>query len=313
MRQLKVSNETLVSIVVPTFNRPERIPEVIKTVKNQHFENWELIVVDDNPPESNARLLTKKNIEPFITTNIRYIELTRNCGACEARNRGAREAEGDYIAFLDDDDLWEPQKLSLQIQCFKEDPTLDFLICGVHQLGYGTSQTFEFKFKGPFFDYFLNVGYGVCCSAMMVKKASFLDIGGFDPDQPSYQDLDLILRITKNGKAKVLPNVLITYNLGEDGITRNPMKKIRGIQRLMENYQFELSSKAFANGKQKLLTSLGDFSLLGSKRKLAIQSYFKAIFVQPPELKLVIKFILSFFVTSGVCRKWVNRHNLEAK
>ena len=290
----------LVSIVVPTFNRAASIESVIGTVSGQSIRDWELIIVDDNAPDSAARTQTKQAITPFLSDRVRYVEMEANKGACAARNRGVMEARADFIAFLDDDDRWQEDKLRCQLMRFEQDQELALLICHIKQFGYGATQEFTYPVKDDFFSFFLNAGMGVCCSAIMVRKTQFEAVEGFDEQLQSFQDLDLMLRMSRIGKADVVPTTLLYYHLAIDGITRNPKKKIAGIERLLNKYAADLKVKQHKPGKVALLTMKGDFALLNNQRRLAITCYSVAMLVKIPSLKLVIKWLMSFVFTPGM-------------
>ena len=102
----------LVSIIMPSYNTAKYIEESIKSVQNQTYENWELIIVDDCSTD-NTDEIVKKYIES--DKRIHYFKNDKNSGAAVSRNRALREAKGKWIAFLDSDDLWLPEKLQKQI------------------------------------------------------------------------------------------------------------------------------------------------------------------------------------------------------
>jgi len=112
----------LVSIITPSFNSEKYIAETIKSVQNQSYANWELIIVDDCSTDQ-----TEPIIRNFVQSDSRIhsYQLKRNSGAGIARNEALKRAKGDYIAFLDSDDLWKPKKLSTQIK-FMQDYELPF-------------------------------------------------------------------------------------------------------------------------------------------------------------------------------------------
>lgn len=105
--------ESLVSIVTPMFNNENVIKETINSVVNQSYTNWELLLIDDASSDN-----TKSTVNGFIDSDsrIKLFEHKENKGAAEARNLGTKMAEGKYIAFLDADDLWRPNKLELQVK-----------------------------------------------------------------------------------------------------------------------------------------------------------------------------------------------------
>ena len=114
--------EILVSIVVPVYNSEEFIKDTIKTVKEQTYQNWELLLVNDCSTDNSVEIIKKYEKED---KRIKLILLEKNLGAAIARNTGIQHAKGKYIAFLDSDDLWEPQKLEKQIK-FMEENEYDF-------------------------------------------------------------------------------------------------------------------------------------------------------------------------------------------
>ncbi|WP_243242177.1 glycosyltransferase [Clostridium sp. 1001275B_160808_H3] len=105
-------DESLVSIVMPTYNSDNYISESIKSVISQTYENWELIIVDDNSTD-NTEEVVKEYLS--IHSNIKYIRFEENKGAAEARNEAILLSKGRFLAFLDSDDLWYKNKLEYQL------------------------------------------------------------------------------------------------------------------------------------------------------------------------------------------------------
>lgn len=111
------SQEKLVSIITPTFNSAKFIAQTIQSVQNQTYQNWELILVDDCSSDNTVAL-----IKAFLETDnrIKLFQQNKNSGAGIARNFAVSESNGDYIAFLDADDLWKPLKIEKQLQFLDE-------------------------------------------------------------------------------------------------------------------------------------------------------------------------------------------------
>ena len=105
----------LVSIVVPVYNAGKWIEDTILSVKSQTYKEWELILVDDQSTDNSVSVM-----ELFAGPDIRVIKTSRNHGAAYARNLGVSEAAGQFICFIDADDLWSPDKLEKQLQFMKE-------------------------------------------------------------------------------------------------------------------------------------------------------------------------------------------------
>lgn len=108
-----MENNELVSIITPVYNCAKLLPETIECVKNQTYENWELILVDDCSLDDSAAI-----IKEYIKKDkrIKYFKLESNSGAAVARNTALNQANGRFIAYLDADDLWKPQKLEEQVK-----------------------------------------------------------------------------------------------------------------------------------------------------------------------------------------------------
>src|SRR5690625_4190600 len=105
-------NEPLVSIITPVYNAERFLSETIKSVKEQTYKNWELLLVDDCSKDNSAKIIKEFN---RTDDRIKYIKLEKNSGASISRNTGIKNAKGRFIAFVDSDDLWEPEKLEIQI------------------------------------------------------------------------------------------------------------------------------------------------------------------------------------------------------
>lgn len=104
--------DDLVSVIMPSWNTANYIADSIQSVLDQTYENWELLIVDDCSTDN-----TDQVVKPFLSDpRIRYFKNEYNCGAALTRNKALREAQGEWIAFLDSDDLWMPEKLERQIR-----------------------------------------------------------------------------------------------------------------------------------------------------------------------------------------------------
>lgn len=108
--------DKLVSVIIPTFKRVDKLDVSINSVLNQTYQNFEIIIVDDNNPDTEYRKETEKFMQKYKSNKkIRYIKMKKNGGGAAARNFGINSAKGEYIAFLDDDDEFMPNKLEVQL------------------------------------------------------------------------------------------------------------------------------------------------------------------------------------------------------
>ena len=118
----KIDSLPLISCIITTYNRPiEVLKRAIDSVINQTYSNIELLVVNDYPENIELSNNIYKLIKSYNNKSIKYIVLEKNSGACFARNRGANESKGEFLAFLDDDDEWLPNKLNDQKKLFNHD------------------------------------------------------------------------------------------------------------------------------------------------------------------------------------------------
>src|SRR5690625_4493762 len=106
-------NEPLISVITPAYNAARFISETIDSVRQQTYLNWEMIIVDDCSTDRTAEI-----VEEYIQKDhrIHFIQLEKNSGSAIARNTAMDHAKGDFIAFLDSDDLWYPEKLEKQLK-----------------------------------------------------------------------------------------------------------------------------------------------------------------------------------------------------
>lgn len=110
----------MISVITPTYNRVEYLGNAIDSVLGQTYSDFELVIIDDNPHESIARKETEKLVRKYSDPRIRYLRNPLNMGGALSRNRGIDEARGEYVAFLDDDDVYLPERLEVQVKAMIE-------------------------------------------------------------------------------------------------------------------------------------------------------------------------------------------------
>lgn len=125
---MKRKKEKLVSVIMPTYNCAKFIGETINSIQNQTYDNWELIIVDDCSKDNTEEVVSKINDK-----RIKYHKLEKNSGAAVARTEAMKLAKGNYMAFLDSDDIWMPEKLEKQIK-FMEDNNYYFTCTAYEQI-----------------------------------------------------------------------------------------------------------------------------------------------------------------------------------
>jgi glycosyltransferase involved in cell wall biosynthesis len=230
---------SLVSVIIPTYNRGWILKEAIDSVLSQDFDDFELIVVDDGSTD---------NTQDILDGYARDIIVLRqdNRGVSAARNAGIAFASGQFIAFLDSDDLWLPGKLSIQIDFFNSNP--DVLICQTEEMWIRNGKRVNpkkrhKKLSGMIFKHSLPLCI-VSPSAVMLKKSLLDKTGVFDESLPACEDYDLWLRISCKYPVFLIDTPLIIKRGGhEDQLSKTPKLDKHRIQALKKIIESDLLSK----------------------------------------------------------------------
>lgn len=224
-----------VSVIITTRNRSHMLPRAIESVLNQTFKDYELIVVDDASLDD-----TSKVIKSYESRNcLLGLRIDKSRGANHARNEGQKIARGEYLAYLDDDDYWLPQKLEQQIAVFDLDSNVALVGCRFLEEGKVKELPKEFPYWALLMDNFIG-GFSMC----MFRKKDLTNVGGLDINLKNAQDWDLWLRLAELGKIVVVNQCLVQYNTGHtDRIT---VKKDRTAHYL--NYSSVVTRHAYKMG-----------------------------------------------------------------
>ncbi|OQX24791.1 MAG: glycosyl transferase [Desulfobacteraceae bacterium IS3] len=223
-----------VSVIIPAFNRSRMLKEAVDSVLAQDFTDFELIVTDDGSTDDTPEILQS------YQENIIVIR-QENKGVSAARNAGIAAASGEYLAFLDSDDLWLPGKLSEQIAFFNSHP--DALICQTEEIWIRNGIRVNPKLKhrklsGMIFEPSLHLCL-VSPSAVMIKRRLFETVGLFDESLPACEDYDLWLRISCKYPIFLTEKAMIIKRGGhEDQLSRAPgldKFRIQAIKKIMES------------------------------------------------------------------------------
>ena len=204
----------LVSVVIPTFERRALMCEAVASVLAQTFADFELIVVDDGSQDDTVGELAAR----FADSRLRVVR-QENRGASAARNRGVAEARGEWLAFLDSDDTWLPPKLERQLQMLADHPEAP--ACYTGEIWYrdgrwANPRNVHTKYSGWIFPYCLPLCI-ISPSSILMKRALFETLGGFDETLPACEDYDLWLRLSARYSVQLLEERLIVKRNGHPG------------------------------------------------------------------------------------------------
>jgi glycosyltransferase involved in cell wall biosynthesis len=233
-----------VSVVIPVFNRPVAIRRAIDSVLQQTWQDFEILIVDDASTDQTASVVAE-----IADPRIRLIRHAHRRGGSAARNSGIQEARAPYVAFLDSDDEWMPSKLRRQLELFETaDDSVGLVYTGLQRIlpdGMASTRIPQ-RYRNLNRQLLVeNVVGGA--SVGMVRRDVLRQIGGFDEDLPSKQDVDMWLRISQRFSADFVPDPLVrVWQSDGDRITTNVDNLIRGRQIFFQKHREQLISEGVA-------------------------------------------------------------------
>jgi glycosyltransferase involved in cell wall biosynthesis len=226
----------LVSVIIPTFNRAQKVVKAISSVLDQTFKDSEIIVVDDGSEDETHLAVSKfKNL-------VKYKAHTSNLGVSAARNSGIRLSRAPFVSFLDSDDYWLPKKLYEQVDYFEKHPQAK--ICQTEEIWIrnGKRVNPKNKHKKPSGDIFIP-SLKLCLvspSAVMLKRSLLDDVGVFDESLPACEDYDLWLRIACRYPIYLIKKSLVVKVGGSDDQLSSKYKgmdkfRIKALEKLIKS------------------------------------------------------------------------------
>jgi glycosyltransferase involved in cell wall biosynthesis len=210
-----------VSVIIPTYNRKDTLPEAIDSVLQQTYQDFEIIVVDHGSTDGSAAMVTAR-----YGKSIRVLE-TEFCPypACP-RNRGIQVAEGTYIAFLDSDDLWRPHKLAMQIDALESDHSLGWSYGKAERFGQGvpagTPEIGRWQVHtGNVLRALLMLNFIPSCT-VLVRKECLDSVGHFDttPGLRSAEDYECWIRLAARYPVHAVKNIIARYRVSSDNTSK---------------------------------------------------------------------------------------------
>lgn len=215
--------DILVSVVIPTYSRNEALERALNSILNQTYRNLDIIVVDDNSCDSVYRIFVQRIIEKYASDQrIHYIQNPKNLGGAAARNVGIEAAKGEYIAFLDDDDEYYPQKIEKQLQVFLDSASdkLALVYCDLEHRGVNNRVdcVVRKRHKGNCLYKAIEDDCLASTSMWMVKKILLESVGNFSI-VPCKQDSMVILKLLEKGyEVDYVPKILCIYHNIKDPV-----------------------------------------------------------------------------------------------
>ena len=241
------NKSVLVSVIMPAYNSASTIAESIQSVLDQTFNSWELLIIDDHSKDHSVQV-----IKEFVSRDnrISLIELPENGGLSNARNTGIKVARGDFLTFLDADDLWHKRKLEAQVQLHLQNP-----LCRISHTNYDfiVGGKIRSRKMGQIFDRFYSKSgelypqilykNNIAILSVMVDRALVIDSHGFDSGLWAFEDQDLWIRIAQQkNEFGYLNEKLCFYRINPNGMSSNLGKYRRAYKFFLNKYKNELLS-----------------------------------------------------------------------
>jgi len=208
----------LISVIMPVYNGEKTIRETIESVFNQTFPDWELIVINDGSQDATLEIL--KSIQDPRLRVFSY----PNAGQATSRNRGISQACGEYISFIDADDLWTPDKLEAQLQVLQANPqaavAYSWTKC-IDEVGQVSRRGSHISVTGDVYKNLLVVNFLENGSNPLIRRQALNEVGSFDESLTPAEDWDLWLRLAARYHFEVVSSPQILYRVSVKSATAN--------------------------------------------------------------------------------------------
>lgn len=227
-------SHAFVSVVIPSYRSAATLGDALDSLLGQSVPCDEIIVVDDGGDEETAALCRR------YAGRVRYLRQD-NAGASVARNTGIAAARGDWLAFLDADDLWEPTKLELQLTALQQHPAADFSVTAALAWSAADRRYHYTAWEGSLDPVIMRRGLLVrnilsgICSSLLVRRSALEDVGGFDSGK-GCEDRRLAFRLLARYRGLILPQPLVKQRPGPAHWT-DPQRQRREMIRFIDDHR----------------------------------------------------------------------------
>jgi glycosyltransferase involved in cell wall biosynthesis len=207
-----------ISIVIPVYNGEKTIKNTVESVLHQTFSDFELIVINDGSQDSTLQIVSS------IKDSRLKVFSYENAGLAASRNRGISQAVGEYISFIDADDLWTPNKLEAQWRALQENPNAAVAYSWTDHID-ESGQFFRsgphFTFSGDIYARLLLVDFIGSGSNPLIRTQVFAEVGGFDESLTAVEDWEMWLRLAARYQFVVVPSPQILYRVYDNSMSFN--------------------------------------------------------------------------------------------
>lgn len=220
-----------VSVVIPAYNAMTYLPISVESVLRQTFTDFEVLIINDGSLDHIMEWASG-----ITDQRVRLIS-QENQGVSAARNTGIAQAQGDYVAFLDADDLWEPTKLEKQLRCLEDNPAVGLVYTWtalIDEFGKPTGRVFASHAEGDIWKQLIENDMISTGSSTMLRRSCFETVGVFDRSLAFAEDFDMWLRIAARYPLTVVKEPLTLYRQHSNNTTKNRQKMSQGLRAVIE-------------------------------------------------------------------------------
>ena len=288
-----------ISVVIPAYNGTSRyLEQAIRSVLAQSYQDCEIIVVDDASTD---------NTEALVHTfpDVRYVRHARNAGQAAARNTGARLAMASYLAFLDQDDLWEPTFLEETLALLEPATEAALVHCDGYQVN-ERNEILEYDAamkQQRSITQLLRGGHDAATSGSLFRRTCFDAVGGYDAALSIWEDIDLIIRLYAPGRFIHLPRPLYRHRLYAHNASRDipSLRALDGRRRFLEKHAASCrpgtpEGNALSHDWAVYYADLGKHHLRAHTPTAARQAFQSALRHEPLNVKTWSRLVRSYFI-----------------
>lgn len=303
-----MNSQPYVSVIMPAYNGAAYIGTAIRSVLNQTEKNIELIVVNDRSSDNTASIIGNHKNDPRLI----YIENGHNLGVAGSRNEAIKLARGAYLAFLDQDDVWLPSKLQIQLSVFESDTEIALVHSRTALIDnkgdllprYKNLESTEFNncnarvtTGNSFREIFIQNNIQV--PTVVIKKSAFDELGPFNADIPGVDDYELWMKIALHHRIGSIDTILALYRIHENQQSKNTYKMLVNKMQALENVLAHAPDRAHSLidratlvlRMQSIYSSVGDYyAYIEQDYKRASTYYKKAVNLSGSDLYSMAKF-----------------------
>lgn len=274
----------MVTVIIPSYNRAQKVKVAVESVLAQTWSDLEVIVVDDGSSDNTREVLSTIN-----DLRLRYV-YQENAGACAARNHGISLAKGEYIAFHDSDDVWHPDKLQKQMEVF-QNTDIDLVFCKLKKILSDESYVLSPMSIAAGVLNPVSTLIGIGTQTLVAKRYVFEEFR-FDAAFPRLQEFELLYRIAQKYTLYCIDEGLVDYYVGDDSISSDPRKMYQACKLIMEKHpemitKYPVMSAGMANlllkaatqMRQRKMKQYKDCLNLAARCNMNLKQKVKAVFI----------------------------------